>query len=175
MKKRPHRDRRTRRMQGASLEEIERVYRQRLPEFRRVAAAILGNREAARDAVQEGFASAVRKRKTFRGEGPVEAWLWRIVVNAAREHGRHRDEVPDPKAGARAARNGSSEEEYDTRIPVALALLPERQRLALFLRYYADLDYRTIADTLDIAIGTVGVTLSTAHTKLRELLEEVPQ
>ena len=175
MKKRRHRNRRTRWMQGASLEEIERVYRQRLPEFRRVAAAILGNREAARDAVQEGFASAVRKRKTFRGEGPVEAWLWRIVVNAAREHGRHRDEVPDPEAGARAARNGTSEEESDTRIPVALALLPERQRLALFLRYYADLDYRTIADTLDIAIGTVGVTLSTAHTKLRELLEEVPQ
>ena len=175
MKKRPERDRRTRWMQGASLEEIERVYRQRLPEFRRVAAAILGNREAARDAVQEGFASAVRKRKTFRGEGPVEAWLWRIVVNAAREHGRHRDEVPDPEAGARAARNGTSEEESDTRIPVALALLPERQRLALFLRYYADLDYRTIADTLDIAIGTVGVTLSTAHANLRRLLEAVPQ
>ena len=162
-------------MQGASLEEIERVYRQRLPEFRRVAAAIVGNREAARDAVQEGFASAVRKRKTFRGEGPVDAWLWRIVVNAAREHGRHRDEVPDPEAGAKAARNGTFEEESDARIPVALALLPERQRLALFLRYYADLDYRTIADTLDIAIGTVGVTLSTAHTRLRELLEEVPQ
>ena len=77
-------------MQGASLEEIERVYRQRLPEFRRVAAAILGNREAARDAVQEGFAIAVRKRETFRGEGPVEAWLWRVSVNAAREHGRRR-------------------------------------------------------------------------------------
>jgi len=162
-------------MQGASLEEIERVYRQRLPEFRRVAAAIVGNREAARDAVQEGFAIAVRKRKTFRGEGPVDAWLWRVVVNAAREHARRRDEIPDPEAGARAARNGTSEEEPDTRVRVALAILPERQRLALFLRYYADLDYRTIADTLDIAIGTVGVTLSTAHMRLRELLEEVPQ
>ena len=105
----------------------------------------------------------------------MEAWLWRIVVNAASEHGRHLDEVPDPEAGAKAARNGTFEEQSDARIPVALALLPERQRLALFLRYYADLDYRTIAETLDIAIGTVGVTLSTARTKLRELLEEVPQ
>jgi RNA polymerase sigma factor (sigma-70 family) len=58
---------------------------------------------------------------------------------------------------------------------VALALLPERQRLALFLRYYADLDYRTIAETLDVAIGTVGVTLSTAQARLRELLEETPR
>jgi RNA polymerase sigma-70 factor (ECF subfamily) len=160
-------------MQGASLEEIERVYRQRLPEFRRVAAAILGNREAARDAVQEGFAIAVRKRETFRGEGPVEAWLWRVVVNAAREQTRRRTDLPDPQELPSAGRNGS--EEGDARVRVALALLPERQRLALFLRYYADLDYRTIADTLDVAIGTVGVTLNTAHAKLRELLDEVPR
>ena len=162
-------------MQGASLEEIERVYRQRLPEFRWVAAAILGNREAARDAVQEGFAIAVRKRETFRGEGPVEAWLWRVVVNASREQARRRTDRPDLQEPLGAGRNGSEEKEGDAKVRVALALLPERQRLALFLRYYADLDYRTIADTLDIAIGTVGVTLNTAHAKLRKLLDEVPR
>jgi RNA polymerase sigma-70 factor (ECF subfamily) len=162
-------------MQGASLEEIERVYRQRLPEFRRVAAAILGNREAALDAVQEGFAIAVRKRETFRGEGPVEAWLWRVVVNAAREETRQRTDLPDPQDLPGSDRNGTEDGAGDARVRVALALLPERQRLALFLRYYADLDYRTIADTLDIAIGTVGVTLNTAHAKLRELLDEVPR
>ena len=160
-------------MQGASLEEIERVYRQRLPEFRRVAAAMLGNREAARDAVQEGFAIAVRKRKSFRGEGPLEAWLWRIVVNAVRDQTRRRAEVLDPETIA--SRNGSHTDEPDAQVRVALALLPERQRLALFLRYYADLDYRTIAETLDVAIGTVGVTLSTAQARLRELLEETPR
>jgi RNA polymerase sigma-70 factor, ECF subfamily len=175
MKKRRRRDRRIKWMQGASLEEIERVYRQRLPEFRRVAAAILGNREAARDAVQEGFAIAIRKRETFRGEGPLEAWLWRVVTNAAREHGRRRTDRPDSEELSTADRNGAPENESEARVRVALSLLPERQRLALFLRYYADLDYRTIADTLDIAIGTVGVTLNTAHAKLRELLEEVPQ
>jgi DNA-directed RNA polymerase specialized sigma24 family protein len=42
----------------------------------------------------------------------------------------------------------------------------------LFLRYYADLDYRTIAETLDVAPGTVGVTLSTARARLQQLLEE---
>jgi RNA polymerase sigma-70 factor (ECF subfamily) len=175
MKKTRHRDRRIKWMQGASLEEIERVYRQRLPEFRRVAAAILGNREAARDAVQEGFAIAVRKRETFRGEGPVEAWLWRVVVNAAREQGRRRTDLPASEERLEASRNGAPESEIDSRVWVALSLLPERQRLALFLRYYADLDYKTIAETLDIAVGTVGVTLNTAHAKLRELIEDVPQ
>jgi RNA polymerase sigma factor (sigma-70 family) len=53
--------------------------------------------------------------------------------------------------------------------------LPERQRLALFLRYYADLDYRTIADTLGIRPGTVAATLNAAHATLRSTLSEVPR
>jgi DNA-directed RNA polymerase specialized sigma24 family protein len=49
--------------------------------------------------------------------------------------------------------------------------LPERQRLVLFLRYYADLDYHTIATALEIADGTVAATLNAAHTTLRKQLE----
>jgi RNA polymerase sigma factor (sigma-70 family) len=53
--------------------------------------------------------------------------------------------------------------------------LPERQRLALFLRYYADLDYAAIADVLGVRPGTVAATLNAAHTTLRRRLEEVLQ
>ena len=53
-----------------------------------------------------------------------------------------------------------------------VASLPERQRLALFLRYYADLDYGSIAAALGIASGTVGATLNAAHAALRNSLEE---
>ena len=56
-----------------------------------------------------------------------------------------------------------------------LAVLPERQRLVVFLRYYADLDYRSIADVLGIEMGTVGATLSKAQQALRQALEEVPR
>jgi DNA-directed RNA polymerase specialized sigma24 family protein len=42
----------------------------------------------------------------------------------------------------------------------------------LFLRYYADLDYASIAAALDIAEGTVGATLNAAHVALRRSLEE---
>src|SRR4051794_26200385 len=76
---------------GASLDEIEVVYRAGLPEFRRVAAAIVRDRELARDAVQEAFALAVRRRAGFRREGPLEAWLWRIVINTARDQLRKAD------------------------------------------------------------------------------------
>ncbi len=52
-----------------------------------------------------------------------------------------------------------------------VAALPERQRLAVFLRYYADLDYRAVAAALDVEVGTVSATLSSAHRALRKQLE----
>jgi DNA-directed RNA polymerase specialized sigma24 family protein len=73
---------------GASLEELEALYRSRFGVFARVAASVTGDSERARDAVQEAFATAVRKRRSFRGEGPLEAWVWRIVLNAARSDAR---------------------------------------------------------------------------------------
>jgi RNA polymerase sigma factor (sigma-70 family) len=51
--------------------------------------------------------------------------------------------------------------------------LPERQRLAVFLRYWADLDYRAIAEVLEVELGTVSATLSAAHQSLRRSVQEV--
>jgi RNA polymerase sigma factor (sigma-70 family) len=53
-----------------------------------------------------------------------------------------------------------------------VAELPERQRTVLFLRYYADLDYRAIAAALGIRPGTVAATLSAAHRAIRAQLED---
>src|SRR5262245_62616586 len=77
---------------------IEAAYRDRASEFLRVATAIAGSREGGRDAVQEALARAFARRATFRGSGPVEAWLWRAVVNAARnvrDRSPHVAEPPD--------------------------------------------------------------------------------
>src|ERR687886_2663275 len=82
---------------GASMEELEALYRSRFDAFARVAATVAG--EGARDAVQEGFATAVRKRRSFRGDGPLEAWVWRIVLNAARTQARRQR----PDAGLRGS------------------------------------------------------------------------
>jgi DNA-directed RNA polymerase specialized sigma24 family protein len=66
------------------LSEIEAIYRSRFPYFVQVARAIVGDTERAVEAVQDGFASAIQGRAAFRGDGPLEAWLWRAVLNAAR-------------------------------------------------------------------------------------------
>src|SRR2546427_9263319 len=144
------------------LDELETLYRARLPEFRRAAAAIAGDRELGCEAVQEAFATAVRKRRSYRGDGPLEAWVWRVVVNAARDARRRRREPELP----RPSENGSAPS-------LPLELLTERQREVVFLHYYADLDYKAIADALAISPGTVGATLNAARRTLRDALEEV--
>jgi len=143
------------------VEKLEALYRERLPEFTRAAAAIAGDEEAGRDAVQEAFAKALRKRSRFRSEGNLEAWVWRIVVNAARDAARRRRRkltAPLPV------------EERADELGLPLELLTERQREVLFLHYYADLDYATIAQALDLSPGTVGATLSAARQTLRGAL-----
>jgi DNA-directed RNA polymerase specialized sigma24 family protein len=69
---------------GASLAELEALYRSRFEVFARAATSLTRNPERGRDAVQEAFAIAVSKRSFFRGDGLLEAWVWRIVLNAAR-------------------------------------------------------------------------------------------
>jgi RNA polymerase sigma-70 factor (ECF subfamily) len=143
------------------VEELEALYREQLPGFTRAAIAIAGDEEAGRDAVQEAFAKALRRHRRFRGDGSLEAWVWQIVVNAARDarrRGRRKAEVALP-VEARASELG-----------LPLELLTERQREVLFLHYYADLDYSTIAHALDISPGTVGATLSAARQTLRGAL-----
>ena len=152
---------------GASLDDLEALYRSRFDVFARVAASVTGDSERARDAVQEAFATAVRKRRSFRGDGPLEAWVWRIVLNAARSDLRR--SIPRLDYDEPVAPNGRPEQDAD--LGAVLARLPERQRTAVFLRYYADLDYGTIAEALGISTGTVAATLNAAHAALRSRLE----
>jgi RNA polymerase sigma-70 factor, ECF subfamily len=154
-----------------TLEELEEIYREGYPSFLRVAIAIVGGEQPARDAVHDAFVLAVRNRSRVRAEGALAGWVWRIVVNEARKR-RRREERYVPLVEAEAAHYGPAELDVDVRAVVAA--LPERQRLALFLRYYADLDYASIARALGIKPGTVAATLSSAHSTLRAQLEGEP-
>jgi RNA polymerase sigma-70 factor (ECF subfamily) len=156
---------------AVSVEKLERLYRSDFHRYLRVAEAIAGNPDSGLDAVQEGFARALRHRLNFRGEAQVSTWVWKCVVNAAKAaRPQHESSIDEetPEAGAEEGRISSG-------LGSLIGLLPERQRLVLFLRYYADLDYRSIAGVLGVEIGTVGATLNKAHTTLRQRLEEVPK
>jgi len=154
---------------GTTVPELEALYRRRYRAFLRVAAAVAGDEARGADAVQDAFVRAIRSRAAFRGEAPLEAWVWRILLNSARA-ARPRAESVLPW---RIAMNGSAEV-GEPDIDGCIAALPERERLVVFLRYFADLDYRSIATALGVKVGTVSATLHSAHATLRRSLEEAP-
>jgi RNA polymerase sigma-70 factor (ECF subfamily) len=147
--------------------QIESLYRADFRRFERVARAITGDRDSALDAVQEGFADALRHADQWAQRGTLDGWVWRCVVNRARKGRRRRAPAETPNAESRVD-SGST----DTELAARLAALPERQRLVVFLRYFADLEYREIASVLGIETGTVSATLHAAHSALRAGYEE---
>ena len=156
-----------------ALEAIEAVYRERFAGFVRLARAVTGEEQAALDAVHDGFVRAVRYRNGLRSAESAPGWVCRIVLNEARK--RRTDAarfvpLPEAEPEAEAATNGHREPGV---AQAALAALPERQRLALFLRHYADLDYAAIAEALGVSRGTVSATLHAARANLEKQLKEV--
>jgi RNA polymerase sigma factor (sigma-70 family) len=157
-------------MSSPTLWEFESLYRSSYRRFVRVAAAITHSEESAAEAVQEAFARGIRGRSGFRAEGSLDAWLWRTVVNEAKRLAAR--QLPPPTGSdLEAATNGSTDSRAAVR--ALIGSLPERQRHAVFLRYYADLDYRTIAEVLEIEVGSVSATLHAAHASLRDAIEGV--
>lgn len=155
---------------GASSRQIERVYRHRFSGFARAVTAVVKNPEDATDVVQEGFAHALARRHEFRNEGPLEAWIWKIVLRKAFDRSRSThpaaslDELPEI---------GLTDPERDPALAAALRELPPRKRLIVYLHYLADLPYSTVAEICGVSEGTVAATLAQARAALaRSLTEE---
>ena len=146
---------------------IERLYRERYARFLNGVAPVAGSYEAAHDAVQEGFARALRASRQYSGRGSMEGWVWRIVLRTALELRHPGEEIPldavDPEF---------VEPERDFALSAAVQALPPRRRLVVFLRYFADLPYQTIAEVLAIDEGTVAATLAQARQALAVTLDE---
>lgn len=138
----------------------------------RTALGIVRNASLAADVTQEAYAAAYHHRDRFRGSVLAEAWLHRIVVNAALSALRrarpvvHEIAIADP-----ASPDASGQAAERLALLDALDALSPRQRSAVILRYYHDYDYATIARILDTTSTNVGAMLSRALDRLRVELE----
>ena len=128
---------------------------------------ITGDLERAHEAVQEGFVRAYAARGSYRGDGSLEAWVWRIILRSAidaRPAGMAIADIADAAAAVPFP-------DRDPALAAALLALPARRRLMVFLRYWADLSVADIAEVLGVAEGTVSATLTQARAALRASLE----
>ena len=144
----------------------------------RYAVAILLDSDAAEDAVQDVFEralSAFGRYSEERLEGMMlRPWLYRITLNVVRNRLRRQREVlvgEDPSTLLGIFTDGLGERREDVMDAlVALAYLPEKQRVAVTLRYLQDLPYAEIGRITGWPEGTAKTLVRRGLTRLRDLL-----
>jgi RNA polymerase sigma-70 factor (ECF subfamily) len=151
---------------------------------------LLGDHNEALDLSQEVFLRVFRTIHGFRGQSALRTWIYRIVVNQARnrqrwwrrrhrsqqvsldEHIRDHGELPEAGNGGSPDR-ALGQKQLAERIRRALDHLPFDQRTALVLREIDGLSYEEIGFSLGIAVGTVKSRLARARESLRGQLRDV--
>jgi RNA polymerase sigma-70 factor, ECF subfamily len=148
------------------------------------------NAAAAEDLAQEVFLRVYRSRQTYEASAKFTTWLYRIATNLAVNHARdtrkERPEVtvsldePDEETGTTmdVADGTITAEEALVRQERMLAIrgkveaLPERQRLAVIMHKYQQLDYKQISDVLKLSESATKSLLFRAYETLRDQLKE---
>ena len=152
------------------LDEIEGS----VPALRRYARALTRNADRADDLVQDCLERAIRKRGLWAPTGPLQAWLFKILLNLHRNEARHQRRrgdhvpldsllvepaIPAPQPGRIALAEMSR----------AVDALPEEQRQALLLVVIGGASYEDAAISLGIPAGTLMSRLSRARAALRTM------
>jgi RNA polymerase sigma-70 factor (ECF subfamily) len=148
------------------------------------------NSAAAEDLAQEVFLRVYRSRQTYEASAKFTTWLYRIATNLAVNHARdtrkERPETtvsldePDEETGTTmdVADGTMTAEEALVRRERMLAIrskveaLPERQRLAVIMHKYQQMDYKQISEVLKLSESATKSLLFRAYETLREQLKE---
>ncbi|MFZ0736489.1 MAG: sigma-70 family RNA polymerase sigma factor [Candidatus Acidiferrales bacterium] len=156
------------------------LYREYAPAIFRFCRRALPSREDAEDATTEVFMKVRQKIAQYDSSRPFMAWLYKVAANHCWDLLRRRRirqdletgdvenlplEHPDPSQLQRLL-----EEHSGQQVRTALDKLPARARMALVLRYYSDMSYDEIADSLGVRRAFVGVLLLRARHQLRDVL-----
>ena len=156
------------------------LYRQFAPPIFRFCRRAMPTHEDAEDATMDIFIKVRQKLSQYDSSRPFSAWLYTVAANHCwdllrRRKGRQDLETgeienmplehPDPGQLEQLIEQRTSQEGRR-----ALDKLPARARMALVLRYYADMSYDDVAATLGVRRAFVGVVLLRARHQLRDIL-----
>lgn len=154
-----------------------------------LALNLLGDRDEALDLSQEVFLRVFRTISSFRGQSSLKTWIYRIVINQARnrqrfwrrrrradqvsldQHVAEHGDLTQPGDGTSPDR-ALARKELAVRLWSALNGLPFDQRTVVVLREIDGLSYDDIAFSLGVAVGTVKSRLTRARQALRQQLRE---
>lgn len=141
----------------------------------RVFAATLvmcGDRDAARDVTAEAFARAFERWERVATMDRPGAWVHRVAVNIWKRQARRQGLERLLLRSSASRSDVVAAPDLDLELWAAVRDLPDRMRLAVGLRYIADLSEGEVAEAMGIASGTVAATLHAARRKLAGRLDD---
>lgn len=148
------------------------------------------NQAVAEELAQEVFLRVYRSRETYRAEARFSTWLYRIAtnlgVNRARDTKQERSvstiylDEPDAETGTTpdladstlGAESSMLRRERMNAIRDVVLSLPERQRMAVLMHKYEEMDYKQIGDVLKLSESATKSLLFRAYQTLREKLKD---
>jgi RNA polymerase sigma-70 factor (ECF subfamily) len=147
------------------------------------------NEAVAEELAQEVFLRVYRSRDSYRAEAKFSTWLYRIATNLAVNHARDTKyertaqtvnlDEPDAESGTTPevadddlnVEQRMLREERMAAIRAQVAALPERQRMAVLMHKYQEMDYRQIGEVLKLSESATKSLLFRAYQTLRESLK----
>ena len=157
------------------------------PAVVRTCFGFLRNDDEALDVAQDVFVEVFGAVQNFRGDAKLSTWLFRIAVNRSLDQLRHRNrqkrmsqltqvlkigqnDVAERVACTTTATDNVENADRQRALNLALAKLPENQRVAFTLSNYEDLSYQQIADVMNVSVSAVESLIFRARTNMKKYL-----
>lgn len=159
-------------------EAIAALTKRCLPMVFGLAKRLLRDSGEAEDAAQEVFVKVWRKISSYDPErAKLETWIGRITINACHDRLRKRreaplagDDAPDLPDTAPDAEQALGAHQAASQVRAAVAVLPERQRIALELRHFQDMSQAEAAQILEVSEEALESLLARARRSLKTTL-----
>lgn len=142
-----------------------------------IALGILGNPADAEDAAHDAFIRAYEGLHTFRLDKRFSTWIFAVTANVCKNKLRRERFFAPLKYISKLTKGGDPAQQlvHDERTRIireSIDQLKPAYRMPLVLRYYAELDYKEIAEALGLPEGTVKIRLHRAKAQLKRILEQ---
>lgn len=151
---------------------LDGIYRIAAKQMFAVAYGVLHDRAAAEDAVHDSFLKIAKNAHQYRRDTNPAGWLMRLTRNTAldtvRRYGRRREIGIDELAPLSSLDYSPEQREDAILLEGALSALDERERQAIYCKYYLDLTVRETAQELKISKSAAERTLQRAEQKLKK-------
>lgn len=163
------------RVESSRAGRLEDQYQRHAPAAMRLAYFLMGDRELARDLVQDAFVKLAGRFGHLRVPDAFDAYLRRTIVNLFSSHLR-RLRLERRELARRRSVGPSQDRDVDVAerdaMWSALRTLPPRQRAAVVLRYYEDLSERETAAVLGCSVGAAKQLMTRGLGALRDRIGE---